>query len=342
MEMERVRAKLRKEKDSLLKKYQAHAVGIGYKYVHGKRTNEVSIVFFVHRKRPKKQLKKLGIPIIPSELFGLKCDVREIRRGFTTRSEKKKHRPFSGGVSGISIKEKGAAGTLGIVNKKGEVLSCNHVLANESLTTNPTAEKGDPFIQPSWLDNGSEDDVVGELDRWVDLVPLGVGTCPIGNSVVKTLNFLAQLLRRKGRFHYYVEEDNYVDGAVGVAYEGTWKAGVMGMSEIVEARDPELGEEVQKRGRTTGLTKGVVTAVNVTVNVGGYQGIYTCRFVDQIAIEGEESFSAPGDSGSSILTLNKPLMFVGLLFAGGKDSSGKDITIATPYRYIKEYLDFTV
>jgi len=347
MSVKKELAKLRKildnkTKHELMKRYNAHAIGIGYKYINGKRTNQIAIVFFVHRKRPLKQLEKLKIEAVPETLFGYPTDVREIRKGFVIRSEKEKHRPFSGGVSGISIKEKGAAGTLGIINKKGEVLSCNHVLANESLTTNRTAEKGDPFLQPSWLDGGDpKTDVAGELDRWIDLIPLGAGTCPIGRGIAKTLNFFARLLRRKGRFIYYVEEDNYIDGAVGVAYEDLWEPWVMDMGEVKGMEDPELGMLVVKRGRTTSVTYGRVVATDVTVNVGGYQGIHICRFIDQIAIEADKgSFSAPGDSGASCLTKTKPRKFVALLFAGGKDSTGRDITIATPSKYVKEYLRY--
>jgi len=348
MSVKKELAKLRKildnkTKHELMRKHNAHAVGVGYKYVNGKRTDQIAIVFFVHRKRPLKQLKKLKIEVIPETLFGYPTDVREIRKGFAIRSEREKHRPFSGGVSGISIKEKGAAGTLGIVNRKGEVLSCNHVLANESLTTNRTAEKGDPFLQPSWLDGANPDDIAGELDRWIDLIPLGAGTCPIGRGIAKTLNFFAKLLRRKGRFIYYVEEDNKIDGAVAVAYKDLWEPWVMDMGEVKGMEDPELGMLVCKRGRTTSYTEGRIVATDVTVNVGGYQGIYICRFVDQIAIEADEGkFSAAGDSGSSILTRVKPRYFVGLLFAGGKDSMGHDITIATPSKYVKECLNFSL
>jgi hypothetical protein len=340
MDIESLRLKLENDKAELLKRHKAHAVGIGYKYVNGKRTDKIAVIFYVYRKRPLAQLQKLKIEPVPETIYDYPTDVREVREGFKPRSEKEKHRPFQGGVSGISIKEEGAAATLGIVNQKGEVLSNNHVLANESLTTNPTAEKGDKFLQPSWLDGGTEADVAGELDRWVDLKPLGYATCPIGKGVAKTLNFLAELLKRKGRFIYLTEEENYMDGAVGVAYEGLWKPGVMGLGEVEGARDLKLGEKVVKRGRTTSLTKGIVTAVGVTVDVGGYQGIYTCRFVDQITIEADEnSFSEAGDSGSAILT-EQPLQFVALLFAGGQDTSGRDITIATPYKYVKEYLNY--
>ncbi len=77
-----------------------------------------------------------------------------------------------------------------------------------------------------------------------------------------------------------------------------------------------LGQRVQKYGRTTGFTRGRVTALNVTINVD-YGGGRVARFVRQIAIEGDRvNFSDRGDSGSLIVEQgsNRP---VGLLFAGG-------------------------
>lgn len=327
-----------------MRKHHAHAIGIGYKYVKGKRTDKIAIVFYVYRKRPIKQLQKLGIEPVPQTLFDVPTDVIEVREGFKIRSERERHRPFSGGVSGIALKEGKAAGTLGIVNRKGEFLSNNHVIACESLTTNRTAEKGQKIIQPATLDGGTENDIIGELDRWIDLKPIGAGTCPLASATVKTLNFLAKLLHRRGRFMYYALEDNYIDGAVGQAYDGLWQPGIMGLGEIKYAIDqPRLGEKVVKIGRTTGLTRGIVTAINVSVNVGGYQGLYTCHFVDQIAIEGiKGNFSSAGDSGSAIVTQSEPHTLVGLLFAGGMSYTGKDITLASPYKFIKNQLRFTL
>ncbi len=77
-----------------------------------------------------------------------------------------------------------------------------------------------------------------------------------------------------------------------------------------------LGQRVQKYGRTTGFTRGRVTALNVTINVD-YGGGRIARFVRQIGIEGDRvNFSDRGDSGSLIVEQgsNRP---VGLLFAGG-------------------------
>jgi hypothetical protein len=79
-----------------------------------------------------------------------------------------------------------------------------------------------------------------------------------------------------------------------------------------------------KYGRTTGLTKGRIDAINAIVNIGYDSGV--ARFVNQIIIK-PGLFSAGGDSGSLIVAQSgtdarKP---VGLLFAGSSV-----ITIANP------------
>lgn len=82
--------------------------------------------------------------------------------------------------------------------------------------------------------------------------------------------------------------------------------------------EPAIGASVRKSGRTTGLTTGTINTINTSMNIG-YGACGTARFVGQIII-GPGGFSAPGDSGSPILTnvldsagRRRP---VGLLFAG--------------------------
>jgi len=77
-------------------------------------------------------------------------------------------------------------------------------------------------------------------------------------------------------------------------------------------------QAVEKYGRTSQLTQGVVTGVNATVLVGYSSG--TARFVDQIIVQANKPFIKPGDSGSLLVT-SPNANPVGLLFAG--TSSGK-------------------
>ncbi|MGH2657359.1 MAG: PKD domain-containing protein, partial [Actinomycetota bacterium] len=87
---------------------------------------------------------------------------------------------------------------------------------------------------------------------------------------------------------------------------------------IINDENQVLGLDVKKYGRTTELTQGQVTEINVTVSVC-YEVVFifctkSATFVDQLGIAGG-TFSAGGDSGSLIVSQNgnNP---VGLLFAG--------------------------
>ena len=80
-----------------------------------------------------------------------------------------------------------------------------------------------------------------------------------------------------------------------------------------------VGLAVKKFGRTTSLTRGTVTGINVIINVGYTAG--TATFTGQIMVYGgRKAVIKAGDSGSLLVTDSgeRP---VGLLFAG--DMSGK-------------------
>jgi hypothetical protein len=90
-------------------------------------------------------------------------------------------------------------------------------------------------------------------------------------------------------------------------------------SPLFEVTVPNpLGMSVQKYGRTTQLTKGVVQAiyVNIEVNYDMFGEINTAIFTNQIAIKSSRgAFARPGDSGSLVVT-DPGREAVGLLFAG--------------------------
>ena len=73
-----LRRKLKQHSHKLLKMYRAEAIGIGYKHVSGKRTEEIAIIFFVKKKLSKDELRKAGIQSVPRKLFGYPTDVREV------------------------------------------------------------------------------------------------------------------------------------------------------------------------------------------------------------------------------------------------------------------------
>src|SRR5215204_3502489 len=122
------------------------------------------------------------------------------------------------------------------------------------------------------------------------------------------------------RFHI---PTNRFDAAIAqVSDLGAIKRGnILGIGNFAtQIAAPQPGMRVTKSGRTTGVTTGVVTAVNVNnvqVNYGTQSNPRIASFNETVQIVGDDGrpFSAPGDSGSVILDRGskKP---VALLFAG--------------------------
>lgn len=83
-------------------------------------------------------------------------------------------------------------------------------------------------------------------------------------------------------------------------------------------------------GRTSGLTKGTISQISVTVDVS--YADRTARFTDQIF---STPMSSPGDSGSSILNMERQV--VGLLFAGSEH-----VSIFTPIQRVLDRFEVDV
>ncbi len=195
------------------------------------------------------------------------------------------------------------AGTLGCFVRErtdgaARILSNNHVLANENR-----ARKGDPILQPGSFDGGrNPEDKVGEFARCVRL--------------------------QRSR-------PNLVDAAVATIDAGIeFNARTLtGIGKLAGLGDPILdnGGEVQKIGRTTGKTIGVITAFELDGVLVQFD-IGTLSFDNQLEIEGvgDEAFSLGGDSGSLIVDSGR--RGVGLLFAGSDlgGTNGKGLTYANP------------
>ena len=126
--------------------------------------------------------------------------------------------------------------------------------------------------------------------------------------------------------------ENYVDAAIAKPLD---ESNVLG--EILEIGVPvgleigSLGMKIQKSGRTTGLTKGEITQIDVMVNVQYGEG-KTALFVNQLMAG---AMSSGGDSGSAVLDMDKNL--VGLLFAGSEET-----TIINNMHHVLELLEVTL
>ena len=96
--------------------------------------------------------------------------------------------------------------------------------------------------------------------------------------------------------------------------------------------------KVQKYGRTTGLTKGTITGINVIISVNYNAG--TAIFTDQIEVSsaGRGAFIKSGDSGALLVT-DPDAKPVGLLFAG--DNRGK-LGFANRIDLVLEHFDVSM
>ncbi len=229
---------------------------------------------------------------------------------------------------GLSIAHRDVtAGTLGafvLVDGAVHALSNYHVLVGS-----PAAQVGEPILQPGPYDGGHlPEDQVGELAAFVPLSP-------------------------EGRF--------VVDGAVALLsdpeVDPTYPAG-----PVTTTAAPVGARLVEKVGRTTGVTRGRITAIELDDVVVGYgEELGELAFDDQIEVEGlgSDPFSRGGDSGSLVYRVDGPAAAegddpvgdpaadldgpaahpaVGLLFAGSETGgeNGKGLTYLNPIDRVLE------
>jgi hypothetical protein len=209
------------------------------------------------------------------------------------------------------------AGTIGGFVKRGTaicILSNNHVLADEDR-----AKQNDRIIQRGAYDGGRHPkDDVARLRQWVRF-------------------------RKSGT--------NLVDAALaaldgGIEYDASRLRGLIGGKDRrLAGLGPEFVDEgsvVYKAGRTTGPTRGRVTAFDLDNVVVNYD-IGNVRFDGQIEIEGtSRPFSDGGDSGS--LIVNGAMQAVALLFAGSERGGRNDmgLTFANPIHRVLQALNATL
>lgn len=203
------------------------------------------------------------------------------------------------------------AGTIGARVTDGTnvyALSNNHVYADENR-----AILGDNVLQPGSYDGGIDPaDAIGTL---ADYEPVVFSTTAANKFDAAIALTTTALLDKTTPCNGYGSPRSATAAAT-------------------------INQSVKKYGRTTGLTKGRITAIHATVNVIYATG--TARYVDQIIIE-PAGFSGGGDSGSLIVvdgkgkTKGDDRKPVGLLFAGSSL-----ITIASPIDPILEKFMVTI
>lgn len=311
---EAVRAALQKTRGRLLTQAHVVATGVGYKITRGVRRDALSIVCSVTQKVALDKLRPRDR--VPPDIDGVPTDVVATGTFRALQSRTARHRPAPGG---ISIGHRNiTAGTLGcLVRREGQVfvLSNNHVLANSN-----DAQRGDAILQPGPADGGRfPQDHIAALEDFVPITFLEPPSeCRFARGVIAVLNAGCWSIRSNTRYRIVNirATDNLVDAAIARPLEPALvKSEILEIGTITGLGSGALGAAIKKSGRTTGLTTGQITQVDVTVNVQYGPG-RLARFTDQLMAG---PMSQGGDSGSAVLDAQNRL--VGLLFAGSENST---------------------
>jgi hypothetical protein len=298
--------------DRLLAIPGVHAVGVGDKLKGGERTAETSIRVYVTRKRPLEEIPPEER--VPAEIEGMKTDVVErpipvveqvagIPATTPDREDAHERRPVRGGTQ-LKPAPTAGAGTLGCIctvtgdASKVIAVTAHHVVYTPSDTPNHE-EVGQPNGDSSSSD--SCDDIIGKvLDAQHDE------------------DVDVALIQLNGHTTYLAE----IEG-VGV---------VAGIGPHPAKNDP-----VRKRGRTTGLTGGIVDDISTDGDVNNHDGTLNRHYKRAIQVKanpdpatpGATDFTRGGDSGAAYL--NAAGQVIGIHFSG---APGTGFSFGTPMETI--------
>ncbi len=217
------------------------------------------------------------------------------------------------------------SGTLGALvedtSRRQYLLSNNHVLARSDH-----ASVGDTIVQPGLIDNncsplgdGAGVAPVAQLTSWL----------PLSSKQTNADAAIAQVTSRAvdpgGRILEMGLKQ--ADGTLGASAPGISSTGGKGEAAWLDLT-------VAKSGRTTGLTCGGISALDLDVTVDYYldcaetRPYLTKTFTHQIGVSGNQ-FSDAGDSGALVVDAANAEP-VGLYFAGGTDIAGVSQGVANP------------
>jgi hypothetical protein len=308
---------LKRTRGFFLNKKNVVGVGVGMKQVGLQRTRQPSIIVFVEKKTDEGELHRDHI--IPKKINDVVTDVIEIGKVRLLDDRTGKRRPARPGMSIGHYKI--TAGTFGAVVRDirtGEplILSNNHILANITDGRDGRAAPGDPVFQPGSYDGGTEQDKIAELLRFVPIMrtvkeadcPVAAGVARVGSSLVHVIrpNYDLRFVKRYGG-------SNIVDAAVARPVSPDLiSADILDIGPPQGMAAAEVDMTVIKSGRSSGLTSGGITAVDVSLEVE-LNDTEVGAFSDQVV---SEMISKGGDSGSMVLDQNHRA--VGLLFAGSE------------------------
>jgi hypothetical protein len=217
------------------------------------------------------------------------------------------------------------SGTLGALiedaSRRPYILSNNHVLAKSDH-----AAVGDAIIQPGLIDNSCS-----PLEDGPGVQPVAslINWLPLRSKQTNADAAIAQVTSRA------MDPGGNILELGGKQADGNLAAAPPGISSTDgKGEAATLDMQVAKSGRTTGLTCGSISAIDLDVTVDYYldcaetRPYLTKTFTHQLGLSSNQ-FSDAGDSGALVVdTANAEP--VGLYFAGGTDVSGVSQGVANP------------
>jgi hypothetical protein len=274
---------------------------------------EPAIIVYLETERGGKDVPEMieGIPV-RKVVSGKIMMLRGASSGHTARYP----RPIPLGVSGGNSKDFAypycCSGTLGGLVSDGSkqyILSNQHVFAGDqaaSANDPDVAEVGQEINQPGLIDVGCNDypaDYVAWLTTWSEY-DMNVD-CAIAEVMPGMVDPMGSIL----------------------------EIGVLSSQTL----DAYVGLAVKKSGRTTGLTRGSVSSINGSFNVGGTDecggASISHYFTGQVVITGRRISNA-GDSGALVVEdVDTNPRAIGLLFAGGGN-----MALCNPIDDVLDYL----
>ncbi len=298
-----------------------HAIGIGFKLVNGKPTRTMSVRMYVTRKLPRSLLPAQAQ--LPPDIDGIPTDVVEAPPAYLAAMaippqcsirRTREQRPVCPGISASNAAVN--AGTISMICRSRRpadagklfVLGNNHTLADLGA-----AAVGSDIVQPSPADGGDISDRIATLARFVAIDETPTAT-------------------------------NQVDAALAELVAGVQtQPGICSIGIPQGIAAPEFGAVVQKHGRTTGLSRGIIDdpSVDALIPLSRQDPGRMARFVQQIRIVpavGMSLFAQPGDSGA-LVTTRKGNRVVGLLFACPDNGQ---FAYANPIASVLEELEIAV
>lgn len=302
--VEKLKRYVRAHAEGFLSDPNITSIGVGYKQTSGRTTPQLAIQFSVRTKAVPEALAQLGTRPIPRSVVvdGEEIPTDVIERKYEPSYRKVPIRPKDERriradpvLPGTSIGNPfTSAGTLGTFVRDRQTRRIV-MLSNWHVLQSAAGKVGEDVLQPGKFDDN-------RIDR----------------------NRIGRLLRS----HLGPAGDCAIASITGRRFDNT----IIGLGvSVARIGEPQLGDRVVKSGRTTGLTHGVVTRLEVntrmtypggpTVVVGGFE-----IGPDPANPAPHNEISRGGDSGSVWMAVDdagQPTdVMLGLHFAGDDDDGG--------------------